>query len=64
MGALTANLQFLNGYANSTSGIFPDWFDATGILEFTLDNESALRAAIPDAETFFTTADFTIVSDG
>ena len=63
MGALTANLRFLNGYANSSTGIFPEWFDATGITEFTLDNQSALSAAIPNGDTFFSTADLNIVSE-
>ena len=64
MGALTANLRFLNGYANSPTNIFPDWFDATGITGFSLDNENALSTAIPDADAFFSTADLNIVSDG
>lgn len=64
MGAFTANLRFLNGYANSSTGTFPDWFDATGITGFSLDNENALSTAIPDADAFFSTADLNIVSDG
>lgn len=64
MGALTANLRFLNWYANSTTNIFPDWFDATGIIGFSLDNENTLSTAIPDADAFFSTAELNIVSDG